>query len=74
MTETIVALGGVVVILAGALVGVVKQRKNGHGDEMRDDVKDIRRNVHGIRTDLQAVITKVAVLEHRVGDLERDRR
>mgnify|MGYP001592423841 CR=1 FL=1 len=62
---------------------VTKRRRNGsNGDwdgrerraswhDLHDDIKAIRQSLDSIRDSLQALVTKVAVMDHRISDLER---
>ena len=40
-------------------------------DELKDDLRAIRRNTNEINDKLQTLVTEVAVLKHRVSEIER---
>lgn len=39
-------------------------------DEVREDVKDVRRTIHQIRELMQGLVTKMAVMEYRMDQVE----
>lgn len=72
------SLVAVISILAQIIYTLVKKRQeNGHSNEfrteLRNDVKDVKRSVHTIEGTLQALVTKMALVEYRVTRLEDKR-
>lgn len=68
----------IIAILAQIIWNLVKRRaQNGRDDDtglFRDDIrlelKEVRRSVHEIRDLLQGIVTKLALVEYRVTKLE----